>query len=112
MTIEDVAQVCHEVNKAYCESIGDNSQPEWDTAPLVGCGHKIKRGAVTNIYWYEEYESYEPTLDGKSWYWRYHPARYCVKIRGVKNGDTVQSTISMYKDEWDEIKIGDTLSFK
>jgi hypothetical protein len=27
------AKVCHEVNRAYCQSIGDNSQPHWDDAP-------------------------------------------------------------------------------
>lgn len=27
------ARVCHEVNRAYCEAIGDNSQPNWDYAP-------------------------------------------------------------------------------
>jgi hypothetical protein len=28
-----IARVCHEVNKAYCESIGDNSQVCWEDAP-------------------------------------------------------------------------------
>jgi len=28
-----VAKVCHEVNRVYCQSIGDWSQPEWDSAP-------------------------------------------------------------------------------
>lgn len=28
-----MAQACHEVNKAYCESIGDFSQPHWHEAP-------------------------------------------------------------------------------
>lgn len=32
-TIEQVAKVCHEANRAYCETIGDNSQPIWDIAP-------------------------------------------------------------------------------
>ncbi len=31
--IEQVAKVCHEANRAYCETIGDNSQPSWDQAP-------------------------------------------------------------------------------
>lgn len=31
--IEQIAKVCHNVNKAYCESIGDFSQPTWDDAP-------------------------------------------------------------------------------
>jgi hypothetical protein len=33
MTVENVAQVCHELNKTYCEAIGDNTQPEWKDAP-------------------------------------------------------------------------------
>lgn len=33
MTPKAVAKVCHEVNKAYCESLGDMSQVEWDHAP-------------------------------------------------------------------------------
>lgn len=28
-----IAKLCHEVNKAYCESIGDDSQPSWKDAP-------------------------------------------------------------------------------
>lgn len=28
-----IARVAHEVNKAYCESLGDNSQPAWENAP-------------------------------------------------------------------------------
>jgi hypothetical protein len=31
--IEGIAQVCHEANRAYCASIGDNSQPPWSEAP-------------------------------------------------------------------------------
>jgi len=27
-----IAKVCHEVNKAYCESLGDMSQPKWEDA--------------------------------------------------------------------------------
>jgi hypothetical protein len=33
MNIEDVARCAHEVNAAYCRSIGDMSQPGWDAAP-------------------------------------------------------------------------------
>lgn len=32
MTIENIAQVAHELNKAYCESIGDHSQKSWEEA--------------------------------------------------------------------------------
>lgn len=33
MTIDQVAKVAHEINKAYCISIGDESQPSWEDAP-------------------------------------------------------------------------------
>ena len=31
--IDLIAKVCHNVNKAYCESIGDDSQLFWEDAP-------------------------------------------------------------------------------
>jgi hypothetical protein len=31
--IGDIARAAHEVNRAYCESIGDTSQLPWDQAP-------------------------------------------------------------------------------
>jgi len=33
MTVEQVAQVAHEINRAYCISRGDFSQVQWDHAP-------------------------------------------------------------------------------
>ncbi len=30
---EKIAQVCHEANRAYCETIGDLSQQPWDISP-------------------------------------------------------------------------------
>lgn len=33
MTDEQIARVAHEINRAYCTSIGDNSQPAWEEAP-------------------------------------------------------------------------------
>jgi hypothetical protein len=32
MHVEDIARVAHEVNKAYCETIGDHSQKPWEEA--------------------------------------------------------------------------------
>lgn len=32
--VEFVARVAHEVNRAYCVSIGDNSQLPWDESPI------------------------------------------------------------------------------
>lgn len=33
MTDLQIARVCHEVNRAYCEFLGDRSQAEWSNAP-------------------------------------------------------------------------------
>lgn len=32
-TIDDVAMLCHEINRAWCIFCGDNSQPSWQEAP-------------------------------------------------------------------------------
>jgi RyR domain. len=31
--IEQIAKVCHDANKSFCEMIGDNSQVAWEQAP-------------------------------------------------------------------------------
>ena len=33
MTVDEIARVCHEVNKDYCESLGDYTQSSWEQAP-------------------------------------------------------------------------------
>lgn len=33
MDIKGIAQVAHEVNRAYCQALGDYTQPPWDVAP-------------------------------------------------------------------------------
>lgn len=33
MTVEHIARVAHEVNRAYCQALGDHSQPAWEDAP-------------------------------------------------------------------------------
>ena len=30
---EQIARVCHEVNRGYCQALGDDSQEPWDAAP-------------------------------------------------------------------------------
>ncbi len=31
--MDNIARVCHEVNRAYCQALGDKSQPAWEDAP-------------------------------------------------------------------------------
>jgi hypothetical protein len=33
MEVEKIAKICHEANRAYCEALGDNTQPHWELAP-------------------------------------------------------------------------------
>lgn len=33
MTVEEIARIYHEVNRAYCAAIGDDSQVSWEDAP-------------------------------------------------------------------------------
>lgn len=45
---EKIAEVCHEVNRVYCQTLGDMSQPSWKDAPqwqkdsaMAGVRHAI-----------------------------------------------------------------------
>lgn len=44
LTIEQIARVTHEANRAYCASIGDFSQLSWDEAP-----HWQKDSAIAGV---------------------------------------------------------------
>lgn len=33
MNLDKIAELCHEVNRAYCQALGDMSQPTWAEAP-------------------------------------------------------------------------------
>ena len=33
LKLQTLAHIAHEANRAFCRSIGDNSQPAWDDAP-------------------------------------------------------------------------------
>lgn len=48
LQIPAIAQVCHQVNKSYCEAIKDYSQPEWEDAPEWQRGSAI-RGVMSYI---------------------------------------------------------------
>lgn len=62
MTIDKIAQVAHEINKAYCESIGDTSQPEWEDAP-----EWQKNSAVNGVKFHIENPEAGPESSHNSW---------------------------------------------
>lgn len=81
MTPLQIAQIVHEANRAYCQTIGDESQVSWDEAPewqrvsAVKGVEGILAGAITRPE-----QSHESWLDEKARTgWRFGP---------VKNAET------------------------
>lgn len=77
MTKENVAQIAHEINKAYCESIGDYSQPSWDEAP-----EWQKSSAINGVQFHLENPTAPPSASHDSWLkqkaeegWKYGPVK-------------------------------------
>lgn len=59
---ENVAKVCHEANKAYCETIGDNSQPSWEEAPAWQ-----RESAINGVIFHFNNENTTPADSHNSW---------------------------------------------
>ncbi len=62
MKKENVAQIAHEINKAYCESIGDNSQPSWENAP-----EWQKSSAINVVQFHLDNPEAPPSASHDSW---------------------------------------------
>lgn len=62
MLINQIAKTCHEVNRAYCKSIGDNSQPKWEDAP-----DWQKDSAIKGVKYHLENPDSEPCDSHNSW---------------------------------------------
>jgi hypothetical protein len=81
MNIEDVAQIAHEVNKAYCEALGDNSQPEWKDVP-----NQQKDSVINGVIFHMNNPEESPSSSHDSWMkqkteegWKYGPVKDPVK---------------------------------
>ena len=59
---EDVAKICHEANKAYCITIGDNTQPSWEDAP-----EWQKESAINGVRFHCLNENTTPADSHNSW---------------------------------------------
>ena len=62
MNIENIAKAAHELNKAYCESIGDNSQPNWEDAP-----EWQKSSAINGVQFHLDNPDATPSASHISW---------------------------------------------
>jgi hypothetical protein len=81
MTLENVAQIAHEINKAYCHSIGDNSQPSWENAP-----DWQKTSAIKGVDFHLNNPDATPENSHESWLrekeadgWKYGPVKDAEK---------------------------------
>jgi len=72
-----IARVCHEVNRAYCQSLGDNSQPAWEDAPDWQCN-----SALAGVTFIAGNPRAGPSASHESWLgekardgWKYGPVK-------------------------------------
>lgn len=77
MTVEQIAKVAHEVNRAYCLSIGDDSQPAWEAAP-----EWQKSSAINGVHFHLQNPEAGPSASHDSWLqqktdegWKYGPVK-------------------------------------
>lgn len=75
--VQDIAQICHEVNGAYCASQGDHSQPLWDLAP-----DWQRQSAIAGVRYAIEHPDATPADSHNSWLaektrdgWTYGPVK-------------------------------------
>lgn len=81
MTTEDVAQICHEANKAYCDTMGDFSQSTWGLA-----ADWQKQSAIKGVEFHLTNPDAGPENSHESWLaekradgWKYGPVKDAEK---------------------------------
>ncbi len=77
MDYEAIAKVCHEANRAYCQTIGDTSQPTWEDAP-----EWQKHSAIEGVKFNIANPDAPPSASHDSWLavkkadgWKYGPVK-------------------------------------
>ena len=81
MYIADIAKVAHEANRAYCQTLGDDSQVPWEDAP-----DWQKQSAVNGANLHASHPNAGPQASHESWMaeklatgWVYGPVKYPEK---------------------------------
>ena len=89
---DQIARFCHEVNRAYCESLGDHSQLPWEEAP-----EWQRQSAILGVAFALANPDAPPSASHESWLaektrqgWRYGP---------VKNPETKEHPCFVPYDE-------------
>ena len=78
---EEVAKVCHEANRAYCEALGDTSQPSWADAPMWQ-----RSSAIAGVQFHHTNPTAGPDSSHQSWMtekqasgWKFGPVKDAEK---------------------------------
>lgn len=77
ISVEHIARIAHEVNRAYCQAIGDYSQPIWEAAP-----DWQKQSARLGVMFHMAHPDAGPNASHDSWLaekqangWTYGPVK-------------------------------------
>lgn len=77
LNTEEVARVAHEINRAYCEALGDHSQPTWADAPQWQ-----RDSAINGVRFHRANPNAKPSHSHESWLaekaaagWKYGPVK-------------------------------------
>jgi hypothetical protein len=72
-----IAKVAHEINRAYCEALGDRSQKPWEKAPQWQ-----KESAIHGVRFHMENPNAQPSASHENWLelkaadgWKYGPVK-------------------------------------
>lgn len=78
---EHIAEVCHEINRAYCLALGDTSQVAWKDAP-----EWQKQSAIKGVIFCIDNPDAPPSANHDAWLaektatgWKYGPVKDEVK---------------------------------
>jgi len=81
MTVEKIAEVCHETNRAYCAVIGDNSQLSWAMSP-----EWQRTSAINGVQFHLNNPDAKPSHSHDSWLkekcdagWKFGPVKDAEK---------------------------------
>lgn len=81
MNIEQIAKVAHEINRAYCQAIGDDSQYPWRDAP-----EWQRKSAIAGVKFHFDNPDATPSASHENWLaekerdgWKYGPVKDAEK---------------------------------
>lgn len=62
MNQEQIAKICHEVNRSYCQALGDTSQASWEESPQWQ-----RDSAMLGVKLHTEHPEAGPQASHESW---------------------------------------------